>query len=112
MKMNGLLMKYYWINFFTFNNIMSLLSCGLLFLMGRYVFDIIFFVNTDWIVIWTLFLGWSIAQVSMTAFIQIFLNSSKAATIIGYILSIFSTIVGQGLCNIIFPFPMKLPLFL
>lgn len=112
MKMNGLLMRYYWINFFLFNNLISLLSCGLLYIMGRYVFQIIFFVNTGWEVIWVLFVGWSVAQVSLTAFMQIFINSSKAATIIGYLLSIFSTIVGQAICTVIFPFPMKFPIIL
>jgi hypothetical protein len=51
-----------------------------------------------------------VAQVSLTAFVQIFINSSKAATIIGYLLSIFSTIVGQAICTVIYPFPMQLPL--
>lgn len=110
--MNGLLMRYYWINFFLFNNLISLLSCGLLYIMGRYVFQIIFFVNTGWEIIWVLFVGWSVAQVSLTAFMQIFINSSKAATIIGYLLSIFSTIVGQAICTVIFPFPMRFPIIL
>lgn len=105
MKMNGLLMKYYWINFFIFNLIISLLSCGLLYIFGRYIFYIIFFVNTHWIVLWLLFLGWSIGQVSLTAFMQVFINNSKAATIIGYLLSIFSTIVGQAICTLIYPYP-------
>ncbi len=109
MKMNGLLMRYYWMNFFLFNNLISLFSCGLLYCLGRYIFNIAFFMNTGWNIIWILFLGWSIAQVSMTAFMQIFINSSKAATIIGYLLSIFSTIVGQAMCTLIFPFPMQLP---
>jgi hypothetical protein len=112
MKMNGLLMKYYWINFFFFNLLISLLSCGLLFVFGRFVFDITFFSSTHWTVLWTLFIGWSIAQVSLTAFIQIFINSSKAATIIGYLLSIFSTLIGQALSMIIYPVPMQLPLIL
>ena len=109
MKMNGLLMRYYWINFFLFNNLVSLISCGLLYFMGRYIFNIQFFVHTGWDIIWILFFGWSISQVSMTAFMQIFINSSKAATIIGYLLSIFSTIVGQAMCTLIFPFPTHLP---
>lgn len=112
MKMNGLLMKYYWINFFLFNLIISLLSCALLYIFGRFIFEIIFFTNTNWLVLWALFLGWSIAQISLTAFIQIFINSSKAATIIGYLLSIFSTIVGQAICTVIYPYPSQLPLLL
>ncbi len=105
-------MKYYWINFFFFNLAVSLLSCALLYAFGRYAFQIIFFTNTNWLVIWTLFLGWCIAQISLTSFIQIFINNSKAATIIGYLLSIFSTIVGQTICTVIYPFPSELPFLL
>lgn len=112
MKMNGLLMKYYWISFFLFNFMVSLISCGLLYFLGRYGFQIIFFMNTGWQVIWTLLVGWSIAQVSLTAFMQIFINSSKAATIIGYLLSIFSTMVGQAICTAIYPSPSRLPSYL
>lgn len=94
MKMNGLLMKYYWINFLFSNVILSMLSCGILFFLGKYAFDITFFQDTDWFVIWILFVGWSIAQVSLATFIQIFINNSKASSIIGYLLSIFSVMIG------------------
>jgi len=40
MKMNGMLMKYYWVCFFTFNFILSLLSCAMLFFLGKFVFAI------------------------------------------------------------------------
>lgn len=59
-----------------------------------------------------MFIGWAIAQISMTSFVQIFINSSKTATIIGYILSIFSTLIGVTLCTVVFPYPMKMPFYL
>ena len=105
MKMNGLLLKYYWISFFFFNVLISLLSCTLLFVLGKFVFDVTFFLDTEWTIIWMLFVGWSIAQVSFATFIQIFINSSKAATIIGYLLSIFSIMIGSTICTIVYPFP-------
>jgi hypothetical protein len=43
MKMNGLIMKYYWISFFVFNFILSLLSCFILFIVGRFILEITFF---------------------------------------------------------------------
>lgn len=59
-----------------------------------------------------MFIGWAIAQVSMASIFQIFINSSKTATIVGYILSIFSTLIGVTICTVIFPYPMTLPLLL
>ena len=43
MKMNGLLMKYYWISFFVFNFLLSMLSCCILYFAGKYLLKIIFF---------------------------------------------------------------------
>lgn len=108
--MNGLLMKYYWISFFVFNFLLSQVSCALLFILGRYVFDIEFFSHTDWAINWVLFVGWGIAQVSLTAFVQIFINNSKTSTIVGYLLSIFSSLVGQTISTLIYPSPMAMPL--
>ena len=110
--MNGLLMKYYWIAFFIFNFTLSLLSGCFLFAVGNYVLDISFFSETSWQVLFLLFIGWSISQVSLTAFVQIFINNSKTATIIGYVLSIFSCLVGQAVSNVVYPFPSTLPVAL
>jgi hypothetical protein len=43
---------------------------------------------------WTVFIGWGIAQIGMTNLVQIWISNGKSATIIGYILSIFSTLLG------------------
>ena len=44
--------------------------------------------------IWVTYIGWAIAQIALTSFVQIFISNSKTATIVGYLLSIFSTIIG------------------
>lgn len=110
MKMNGLLMKYYWISFFVFNFLISFISCLFLYLVGRYVMEFTFFTSTSGSVLFILFIGWSIAQVSLTSLVQVFINNSKTATIVGYLLSIFSCLVGQAVCNVVYPFPSELPL--
>ena len=110
MKMNGLLMKYYWISFFIFNFLISFISCCFLYFTGKYVMEITFFTSTSWQVLFLLFAGWSVAQVSLTSFVQVFINNSKTATIVGYLLSIFSSLVGQAICNVVYPFPSELPL--
>ena len=48
----------------------------------------------------------------MASFFQVFLDSARMATIIGYVISIFSTLVGMALCTGIFPYPMEMPTYL
>lgn len=43
---------------------------------------------------WVMLIGWAIAQIGMTNFVQIFISNAKSATIVGYVLSIFSTLLG------------------
>jgi hypothetical protein len=112
MKMNGLEMRCYWINFFIVSFAMSIACSTIMYLAGRYAIQIDFFIYTSPALLWTLFVGWAIAQVAMATLFQIFINSAKTATIVGYVLSVFSTLVGVPVCTVIFPAPMTLPLAL
>ena len=105
MKMNGLQMKYYWVNFFVFYFFISIIASILMFLFGKYVFQATLFVDTDWRVLWTLFVGWAISQVSLASFLQIFINNSKLATIIGYVFSFFGCVVCYMLSIMVHPYP-------
>lgn len=110
MKMNGLNIKYYWINFFIVSFIISMISSINMYLSAYYI-DIMFFTKTATSVIWMMFVSWSIAQISMTTLFQVFINNSKTATIVGYILSIFSTIIGLTISTLIYPYPTKVPTY-
>lgn len=110
MKMNGLNIKYYWINTFIFNFLISIVTFLAFYLFGFYVINLSFFTETGVVLFWTVLIGWAIAQISLTTFVQIFVNNAKSATIIGYLLSIFSTLVGEALSITIHPFPMEMPL--
>jgi len=112
MKMNGLDVKYYWANFFIISFILSMITSLNMYIWGIYIIEITFFTTTAGSVIWITFIGWAIAQIAMTSLCQIFINSSKTATIIGYILSIFSTLIGVTLCTAVYPAPMKIPIAL
>lgn len=59
---------------------------------------------------WILLIGWAISLVAMTNFVQIFINSAKSATIIGYLLSIFSCFVGEAITTFIYAYPQPVPL--
>lgn len=112
MKMNGLNIKLYWVNFFIVSFLLTFITSLLMYLTALYVLDITFFTNTSSVIIWAVFIGWAIAQVSLTSFIQIFINNSKTATIVGYFISIFSTLIGVTLCSVVFPYPKHLPFLL
>ena len=110
--MNGLDSKHYWVNFFMVNFILSMVTSLNMFIFGRYIIDIAFFKETSFVLLWIIFIGWAIAMISLTSFVQIFINNSKTATIVGYLLYIFSNLLGGVLVMAIFPYPMKIPTYL
>ena len=112
MKMNGLDVRYYWVNFFIVSFLLSMVTSLNMYIFGTYIIEIAFFQQTSSALLWLIFVGWAIAQIALTSLIQVFVNSSKTATIVGYLLSIFSTIIGGVLSTVIYPFPMNMPLSL
>jgi hypothetical protein len=110
MKMNGLDPKHYWVNFFIVSFILSMITSSIMYFVGAFLVDITFFKDTSFSVLWLTFVGWAIAQIALTSLVQIFINNSRTASIVGYLLSIFSTIIGEVLSTLIFPIPMTLPL--
>ena len=55
-------------------------------------------------------LGWAISQLSIASFVQIFINKGRTATVVGYVLCIFLTLIGQTFASGIFPMPTVMPL--
>lgn len=94
MKMNGLDSKHYWINYFIVSFLLSMVTSFNMYIFGAYFIGIDFFEQTSPLLIWVTFIGWAISQIALTSFVQIFISNSKTATIVGYLLSIFSTIIG------------------
>jgi hypothetical protein len=110
MKMNGLDSKHYWVNFFIISFLLSMLTSLNMYIFGTYVIDIVFFKQTSMLLIWVIFIGWAVAQIAMTSLVQVFITNSRTATIVGYLLSIFSTLIGGVISNVIYPLPMTMPL--
>lgn len=48
----------------------------------------------------------------MTNFVQIFINSAKSATIVGYLLSITSCFVGEAITTFIYAYPQNVPIYI
>ena len=109
MRMNGLNIKYYWVNMFFFNFLVSMFTFSLFYIFGYFVLQLQFFTDTNALLMWLLLVAWAIAQISMTSFVQIFISNAKSATIIGYLLSIFSSLVGETLCVFVYSSPLLVP---
>ena len=112
MRMNGLKLKFYWICTFIFNFAISMITFTIFYVFGTYVLELSFFVNTSGAIMWIMFIGWGIAQIGMTNLVQIWIRNGKSATIIGYIMSIFSTLLGQTVSIAVYPDPLKMPIYL
>lgn len=109
MRMNGMSMRWYWFNTFIFYLILSILT-NLVFCAFGYIFlENTFFSGTSWFVLITILFGWILAQIGLSVFFQVFLASSMAANIIGYLISIWTNLVGATLSLAIYQFPTPLP---
>ncbi len=97
MKMNGLKITNYWLTFFIFNLLLCIITNIIFYLLGIIILDSSFFTKTSKGLIFIVALGWSLAQIGMAAFFQTFLSKSRSANIIGYLFSIWTTMIGATL---------------
>jgi len=97
MKMNGLKISNYWITFFIFNLLLCVITNLIFYIMGILILDSSFFIKTSKVLLLVVSLGWSLAQIGMAAFFQTFLSKSRSANIIGYLFSIWTTMIGATL---------------
>lgn len=110
MRMNGMKMHNYWLVNFIFNLGISLLTNLVFFGFGYLFMDISFFRNTGGLVLFVVLFGWVLVQIGMATFFQVFLHSSRAANIIGYLISIWTNLIGATLNIAIFQYPRPMPL--
>jgi len=109
MKMNGMKMTNYWIINYIWNLLLSLVSSLIFLFFGAYVLRLPFFVETSPWVLLSMILGWSLSQVSLSFFFQNFMARVRSATIIGYLLSIWTCVVAVSFNVGIYPYPNHLP---
>lgn len=104
-------MKNYWFVNFIFSFIISIITNLVFFLFGYFFMDSAIFQSTGKDVLFVVLLGWILAQIGMSTFFQVFLASSRAANIIGYLLSIWTNLIGATISIAIYQFPRPLPLY-
>jgi hypothetical protein len=110
MKMNGLKIRYYWLTFFVFNLLLCLITNLIFYLLGTFALSAPFFTKTSKLLLFIVSLGWSLSQIGMAAFFQTFLNKSRSANIIGYLISIWTTMIGATLNLGVYQYPSPFPI--
>lgn len=109
MRMNGMSILNYWAINFLYNLVISLATNTVFYLYGYFFLDISFFRQTSLAVLALIFLGWILAQIGLSMFFQVFLSSSRAANIIGYLVAIWTNLVGATLSVAMFQYPVQQP---
>jgi len=109
MKMNGLKMRNYWFINYIFNMGMYLISAAIFIVVGKFIMRVDFFTRTNIYVLLLSFLGWGFSQVSLAFFFQNFMAKAKTAMIFGYLLAVWTAILGSSFSALIYPSPSEFP---
>jgi hypothetical protein len=110
MKTNGLSMGSYWTVTFLFNFALSVITFTVFYIFGRGVLKLSYFTETSPVLMAVIMVGWGLSQVSLANFVQVFISKAKSATVIGYVMAIFLTLVGEALAVGVFAMPLSVPL--
>lgn len=105
MKMNGMSMTYYWLVTFIFNLILSLFTGIIFYMFGYFLLKNAIFTQTPFTLMFVILFGWMLAQIGLSVFFQTFLSNSRTANIIGYLLSVWTSMIGAGLNVGVFQLP-------
>ncbi|CAD8183724.1 unnamed protein product [Paramecium octaurelia] len=112
MKMNGMKMKDYWILQYLFSGLMTLLTFSLFLFTGIYLVGIALLTDTNLKLLIIVLTGWGLCQISLSFFFQVFVSKARTATIIGYLLSVWGSIIALTANLAIYPDPYEIPIYL
>lgn len=104
-------MRNYWMVNFLFDFIIGLLTNIVFYMFGWIFLGGGVFDGTGMDVVFVIQLGWILDQIALATFFQVFISSSRAANIIGYLLSIWTNLIGSTLSLALFQFPRRQPLY-
>mmetsp|Transcript_9448 Transcript_9448/g.9163 ORF Transcript_9448/g.9163 Transcript_9448/m.9163 type:complete len:468 (+) Transcript_9448:746-2149(+) len=107
MKMNGLRMHNYWIISFIFDMVLYIITVVVFIIFGRFILQLTFFYETSYLVLFFFFLAWGLCQISLAFFFSVFLNQAQTASIVGYLLSIWITLVAISLNTTLYAPPKE-----
>jgi len=110
MRMNGMGIGNYWAINFLYNLLISLATNFVFYACGYLMLDIALFKQTSFGVMFVILFGWILAQIGLSMFLQVFVSSSRAANIIGYLVAIWTNLVGATISVAMFQFPITQPI--
>ena len=109
MRMNGLSMLTYWGVNFLFNFFISFATYVVFFAFGYFVMENSLFLLTSFWLFWLILLGWILCQIGMSMIFQVFISNSRAANIIGYLVTIWTNLIGATLSVALYQYPVQMP---
>lgn len=108
MKMNGMKMSYYWVVNFIFDFFTYSLTIVWFCLFGYYVMSLKTFTQTSIGLQIVTFVGWGLAQISMSYFLYPFMHKAYSASLVGYIIALWCTVIAVTLNISMFEFPKQM----
>jgi len=112
MKINGLKMFNYWMSNLIFNYTLYTITMIVFIIVGCIVLKLTIFIETHWLLLLLTFVSWGFCQVGLAFFFQAFINNARSATIVGYMLSLWTTLIAVSLNFSIYDLPQSYPLWL
>jgi hypothetical protein len=109
MRMNGLGILTYWLVNFIFCFLISLITYTIFFCFGYFYMQNAFFRNTNPLLIWIILIGWILCQIGISMLFQVFISNSRAANIIGYLVTIWTNLIGATLSVALYQYPVEMP---
>ena len=112
MKMNGMKISNYWLVYFIYNFALTLTTNFIFFMVGAFVLKTNFFTKTSPILLILVTMGWSLSQIGLASFLQTLLSKARSANIIGYIIAIWTMMIGSTFNIGVYQVPNEYPLWL
>ena len=112
MKINGLKMFNYWMSNLIFNYTLYTITMIVFIIVGCIVLKLTIFIETHWLLLLLTFVSWGFCQVGLAFFFQAFINNARSATIVGYMLSLWTTLIAVSLNFSIYDLPEPYPFWL
>ena len=112
MRINGLKIRNYWISYFIYNYLLYVITIIFFILAGTFLFGLNLFVETSFLLIFLTVFIWGFSQIGLAYFFQAFLSNGRTTSIIGYMISLWSTIVCACLNLALFVLPTEAPYYL
>jgi len=105
MKAHGLKSSSYLISNYLFNLILFLVVTAFFWASGA-ALQLRLFTQTNPILLIALFFGWGNSVIAMSFLLSTFINTTRSATVIGYVIAILGSLIGILLCAGIYGFSL------